>query len=89
MGNNIKSIEFIKLDAPASGWSENTNIVKVTDGNGLYGIGEADGTPNVIKAYGIWKQNIFSLLTSKKLLLEEIRWNSRQYGMICMIRVSG
>lgn len=89
MGNNIKSIEFIKLDAPASGWSENTNIVKVTDENGLYGIGEADGTPNVIKAYGDLETEHFQLTTSKKLLLEEIRWNSRQYGMICMIRVSG
>lgn len=61
MGNNIKSIEFIKLDVPATGWSENTNIIKVTDENGLYGIGEADGSPSVIKAYGELETEHFQL----------------------------
>ena len=69
MGNNIKSIEFIKLDAPASGWSENTNIVKVTDENGLYGIGEADGTPNVIKAYGDLETEHFQLTNIKEVAI--------------------
>lgn len=61
MSNNIKSIEFIKVDVPASGWSENTNLIKVTDENGLYGIGEADGSPNVIKAYGQLESEHFQL----------------------------
>ncbi|MCT4619114.1 MAG: mandelate racemase/muconate lactonizing enzyme family protein [Marinisporobacter sp.] len=61
MGNNIKAIEFIKVDVPASGWSENTTVVKVTDENGLYGIGEADGTPSVIKAYGELETEHFQL----------------------------
>lgn len=61
MGNNIKSVEFIRLDVPATGWSENTTVVKVTDENGLYGIGEADGPPNVIKAYGDMETEHFQL----------------------------
>lgn len=61
MGNNIKSIEFIKLDVPATGWSENSNVIKVTDENGLYGIGEADGSPNVIKAYSELETEHFQL----------------------------
>lgn len=61
MGNNIKSIEFIKLDVPASGWSENTNVIKVTDENGVYGIGEADGSPSVVKAYGELETEHFQL----------------------------
>jgi L-rhamnonate dehydratase len=61
MGNNIKTIEFIKLDVPASGWSENTNVIKVTDENGVYGIGEADGSPSVVKAYGELETEHFQL----------------------------
>ncbi len=61
MSNNIKSIEFIKLDIPATGWSENTNIVKVTDENGVVGIGEADGPPGVIKAYAELETEHFQL----------------------------
>ncbi len=61
MGNNIKSIEFIKLDIPASGWSENTNIVKVTDENGNFGIGEADGPPGVVHAYANLETEHFQL----------------------------
>lgn len=61
MGHNIKTIEFIKLDVPATGWSENTTIVKVTDENGMYGIGEADGSPNVIKAYSELETEHFQL----------------------------
>jgi len=60
-GNNIKSVEFIKLDVPASGWSENTNVVKVTDENGVYGLGEADGSPSVVKAFGELETEHFQL----------------------------
>lgn len=52
MGNKIKSIEFIPVNVEASNWSENTVIVKITDENGIYGIGEADGSPEVVKAFG-------------------------------------
>jgi L-alanine-DL-glutamate epimerase-like enolase superfamily enzyme len=61
MGNNIKTIEFIKLDVPATGWSENTTVVKVTDENGVYGLGEADGSPSVIKAYSELETEHFQL----------------------------
>jgi len=61
MGNNIKTIEFIRVDVPATGWSENTVVVKVTDENGLYGIGEADGSPSVVKAYSELETEHFQL----------------------------
>jgi L-rhamnonate dehydratase len=61
VGNNIKSIEFIRVDVPASGWSENTNVIKVTDENGVYGIGEADGPPSVVKAYSELETEHFQL----------------------------
>jgi len=51
MGNKIAKIEFIPINVEASNWSENTVIVKVTDESGRYGIGEADGPPDCMKAY--------------------------------------
>ena len=51
MGNKIVSVEFIPVNVAATNWSENTVIVKITDGNGIYGIGEADGSPECMKAF--------------------------------------
>ncbi len=51
MRANIASVEFIPVEVAATNWSENTCIVKVTDENGLYGLGEADGPPEVMKAF--------------------------------------
>lgn len=47
----ITNVEFIPVDVQATNWSENTVIVKITDENGLYGIGEADGSPECMKAF--------------------------------------
>ncbi|MDA0106847.1 mandelate racemase/muconate lactonizing enzyme family protein [Vibrio sp. La 4.2.2] len=47
----ITAVEFIPVNVEATNWSENTVIVKVTDENGVYGIGEADGSPEVMKAF--------------------------------------
>ena len=51
MNNKIVSVEFIPINISSTNWSENTVIVKVTDENGIYGIGEADGSPEVVKAF--------------------------------------
>lgn len=51
MGNKIVSVEFIPVNVAATNWSENTVVVKVTDENGVYGIGEADGPPECMKAF--------------------------------------
>ncbi|GIU37316.1 mandelate racemase/muconate lactonizing enzyme family protein [Shewanella schlegeliana] len=51
MGANIVSVEFIPVNVAATNWSENTVIVKVTDENGVYGLGEADGPPECMKAF--------------------------------------
>ncbi|KZL13390.1 mandelate racemase/muconate lactonizing enzyme family protein [Pseudovibrio sp. Ad26] len=47
----IKSVEFIPVNYKASNWSQNTVVVKITDENGVYGLGEADGSPDAILAY--------------------------------------
>lgn len=49
--SKISNVEFIPVNVPASNWSENTVIVKITDQNGFVGIGEADGSPDCIKAF--------------------------------------
>lgn len=49
--SKIENVEFIPVNVEATNWSENTVIVKVTDENGLYGVGEADGSPEVLKAF--------------------------------------
>lgn len=51
MKNRIVSVEFIPINVSATSWSENTVIVKITDENGIYGVGEADGSPEVLKAF--------------------------------------
>lgn len=51
MSNAIKSVKFYPINIKASNWSQNTVVVKVEDESGRYGIGEADGSPDVIKAY--------------------------------------
>ncbi|QZY55932.1 mandelate racemase/muconate lactonizing enzyme family protein [Crassaminicella profunda] len=51
MGRKIVSVEFIPVNVQATNWSENTVIVKVTDEEGRYGIGEADGPPECMKAF--------------------------------------
>ena len=50
-GKLIKQIEFLPVNIAANNWSQNTCIVKVTDEKGRYGIGEADGSPDVIAAF--------------------------------------
>jgi len=51
MSNKIASIEFYPINVQATNWSENTVIVKVTDEDGRFGIGEADGSPDCLKAF--------------------------------------
>lgn len=43
MRGKIKNVEFIPIKVAATNWSEGTVLVKITDENGIYGIGEADG----------------------------------------------
>lgn len=49
--SKVVDIEFIPVNVQASNWSENTVIVKITDEHGLFGIGEADGSPECVKAF--------------------------------------
>jgi L-alanine-DL-glutamate epimerase-like enolase superfamily enzyme len=51
MSNKIASIEFYPINVQATNWSENTVIVKITDEEGRFGIGEADGSPDCLKAF--------------------------------------
>lgn len=100
MSNLIKSIEFIPVNIAASNWSQNTCIVKVTDENGVYGIGEADGSPECIKAFANcepehkWFQQLTTLLIGRDpiefdanwdLMYESTRWiGQRGFGMFAI-----
>ncbi len=78
----IKSVEFIPVNVEATNWSENTIIVKITDENGVYGIGEADGTPEVIKAFSEaetehkWLKNIKESVIGREPMAFRSIWES-------------
>lgn len=102
MGNNIVSVEFIPVDVVATNWSENTVIVKVTDENGIYGIGEADGSPECMKAFSEietehkWLTNLKEKVIGRdplefKAIWDDMYDSSRWVGMrgLGMFAISG
>ncbi|WP_028857667.1 mandelate racemase/muconate lactonizing enzyme family protein [Psychrilyobacter atlanticus] len=102
MGNNIVSVEFIPVDVAATNWSENTVIVRVTDGNGIYGIGEADGSPECMKAFSEietehkWLTNLKEKVIGRdplefKAIWDDMYDSSRWIGMrgLGMFAISG
>ena len=92
MTGNIAKVEFIPVNVPASNWSQNTVICKVTDENGVYGLGEADGSPDVLKQYSeletehTWLTNLKEVIIGKDPLEMVSLWDrmydaSRWVGM--------
>ena len=90
--SKVKSVEFIPVDVAASNWSENTVIVKVTDENGVYGIGESDGNPSTILAYSNietehkWITNLKESVIGRdplemQAIYDDMYEKSRWYGM--------
>lgn len=102
MGNQIVSVEFIPVNVAATNWSENTVIVKITDENGIYGIGEADGSPEVMKSFSEletehkWLTNLTERVIGRDPLEFKAIWDdmydaSRWVGMrgLGMFAISG
>ncbi|EKZ9012535.1 mandelate racemase/muconate lactonizing enzyme family protein [Vibrio alginolyticus] len=100
--SKIAKLEFIPVNVQASNWSENTVIVKVTDENGVYGIGEADGSPDSIKAFSEletehkWLTNLRECVVGREPLAFKAIWDemydkSRWVGMrgLGMFVISG
>lgn len=100
MNNLIKKIEFIPVNIKSSNWSQNTCIVKITDENGVYGIGEADGSPEAISMFANvdTEHKCLSKLTEVligrdpiefksnwELMYEKTRWiGQRGFGMFAI-----
>ncbi len=79
--NLIKKIEFLPINIPANNWSQNTCIVKVTDEAGRYGIGEADGDPDVVAAFANaqpqhkWWQKLADVLIGRDPIEFDANWD--------------
>lgn len=100
MSNLIKSIEFIPLNTPVANWSLSTCIVKVTDENGVYGIGETDGNPDAMHVFANcttqhkWWTNLTEVLIGRDpiefdanwdLMYEKTRWIAqRGFGLFAI-----
>lgn len=98
----IKSVEFFPVEVAATNWSENTTIVKVTDENGLYGIGEADGPPDCMAAFAgcatehKWLTNLQETVIGQDPICTRANWDrmyesTRWIGMrgLGMFAISG
>ncbi|WP_105617174.1 mandelate racemase/muconate lactonizing enzyme family protein [Vallitalea okinawensis] len=92
MSREIVSVDFIPVKVAATNWSECTVIVKVTDSEGRYGLGEADGPPECMKAFSEiedehkWLKNISNLVIGKdpiefRAIWDEMYDSSRWIGM--------
>ncbi len=79
--NQIKKIEFLPISVPANNWSLDTCIVKITDEAGRYGIGEADGDPNVLTAFANansqhkWWQKLTDILIGHDPIEFDANWD--------------
>src|SRR3954463_6395600 len=70
---NIANVEVLPISLPAHGGADcdgsvDTVVVRITDDNGVSGIGECDAPPGVVKAFiempsaHVWSQNMIRLL---------------------------
>lgn len=79
--NLIKKVEFLPINVPANNWSQNTCIVKITDEAGRYGIGEADGDPDTVKAFATaqsqhkWWQKLTDVLVGRDPIEFDANWD--------------
>lgn len=79
--NLIKSIEFLPINIQAANWSQNTCVVKITDQDGRYGIGEADGSPNCIAMYANvetehkWLSNLCQSIVGRDPIEFDANWD--------------
>lgn len=84
---NIAKVEVLPLFAPAHSGADcdgsvDTVVVRITDENGLTGIGECDAPPHVVKAYiemptaHIWSQNSIDLLIGRDPLELRAIWET-------------
>lgn len=83
--SNIARVEVLPISAPADSSADcdgsvSTVVVRITDDNGLSGIGECDAPPSVVKAFidmpseHIWSRNMVELLLGQDPLEHTGLW---------------
>jgi len=88
MRGMIQKVEAIPVKLKSTNWDQSTLVVKITDENGLVGIGECDGPPEVIRAFFEmetahgWSQNPAEILIGRDPLDRQAIWDDLYEGFL-------
>ena len=84
----IRSVEVMPVAVASTNWDQSTVVVRLTDENGLTGIGEADGPPEVMGAYFRqetahgWSRNFEEMLVGRDPVEIQALWDTLYTGSI-------
>ncbi|MCW7555369.1 mandelate racemase/muconate lactonizing enzyme family protein [Endozoicomonas gorgoniicola] len=86
--SKITKLEVLPVSLKSTNWDQSTVVIKITDENGVTGIGEADGPTETIQAYinqdtaHCWSQNFTEMLIGRDPLELTANWDYMYNGTI-------
>lgn len=84
----IKSVDVIPVKFKSTNWDQSTVVVKITDENGMIGIGECDGPTEVIEAFfsmetaHLWSKNPKDVLLGRDPVEIKAIWKDLYEGLL-------
>lgn len=88
MKGKIIDVTVMPVKLKSTNWDQSTLVVKITDENGLYGIGECDGPVDVIKALfemetaHLWSMNPKDILIGRDPIDISAIWHELYEGLL-------
>jgi len=84
----IKNVEVLPVRFKSTNWDQSTAVIKITDENGMYGIGECDGPTEVIEALfnmetaHMWSMNPRDVLIGRDPVETLAIWHDLYEGLL-------